>query len=336
MMGISALLMASKPAAQNTKPPAPAAKPSAAAKATPRTPDGHPDFSGFYDRDIFHGDPNQELPGQHFINRASDGNIFYDYAGANEAQLHQASDAEIKNPPPYKPEYLAKIKQIQETAYGGTTSLDPQMDCKPLGVPRGATSIMQIVQRPEVIAILYEANPGPAFRLIYLDGRKHPADLDTSYFGHSVGHWEGDTLVVDVVGLNDETWLGGGQGSANNALFHSDKEHVIERWTRNGDEINYQATVEDPIMFTKPWVMNPKRAGIANSDDYMQAQMCVPNDKDHLIRETAKDKFLCGWCAPEQLYGVDSQKITTGQSVPEDLKDGLATSIDNAKAKQGK
>jgi hypothetical protein len=199
---------------------------------------------------------------------------------------------------------------------------------------------MQIVQRPEIIAMMYEANPGPAFRLIYMDGRKHPTDLDTSYFGHSIGHWEGDTLVVDVVGLNDETWLGGGQGTANNALIHSDKEHVIERWTREGDQITYQATVEDPVMFTKPWVINPKRAGIANPDDYMQSQMCSHEDvngqnrKTHYVQETAKDKFLCGWCAPEVLYGVDSDKITTGQSVPEDLKDGLQTKIDEAKSKK--
>jgi len=63
--------------------------PAASAKQTPRTADAHLDFSCFYNRDIFHGDPNQELAGQHFINRASDGNIFYDYAGANEARPHQ-------------------------------------------------------------------------------------------------------------------------------------------------------------------------------------------------------------------------------------------------------
>src|SRR6476660_560764 len=116
MIGVLVLLLVSMPAAQNK---APAGKPAAAEK-TPRTADGHPDFSGFYNRDAFHGDPNQELPGQHFINRASDGNIFYDYAGANEAQLHQASEAELKNPPPYKPEYLAKVKEIAATAYGGS------------------------------------------------------------------------------------------------------------------------------------------------------------------------------------------------------------------------
>ena len=106
---------------------------------------------------------------------------------------------------------------------------------------------------------------------------------------------------------------------------------MIERWTREGNSLKYQATVEDPVMFTKPWVMDTRRVQLANPDDYMQTQMCVPNDKDHLIRETAKDKFLCGWCNPEALYGVDSDKITTGQNVPAELKDGLKTKIDSAK-----
>jgi hypothetical protein len=79
MLGVMVLLFVSTPAAQNT---APAAK---AAVKTPRTADGHPDFSGFYNRDIFHGDPNQELAGQHFINRASDGNIFLRLRGSQRS-----------------------------------------------------------------------------------------------------------------------------------------------------------------------------------------------------------------------------------------------------------
>src|SRR5205807_4534116 len=71
------------------------AKPASASKATPRMPDGHPDLSGFYDRDIFHGDPNQELAVQHFINRASDGNIFYDYAGAKDRKSTRLNSSHL-------------------------------------------------------------------------------------------------------------------------------------------------------------------------------------------------------------------------------------------------
>src|ERR1700722_7077448 len=67
-------------------------------------------------------------------------------------------------------------------------------------------------------------------------------------------------------------------------MMHSNKEHVIERWTRNGDTLTYQATVEDPVMFTKPWVMNPRTTQIAPGDA-ISPQMCVPFDKNHLVRK---------------------------------------------------
>ena len=72
------------------------------------------------------------------------------------------------------------------------------------------------------------------YRIIYMDGREHPKDLDTSYMGNSIGHWEGDTLVIDTIGLNDETWLGRNKYQE----IHSDKEHVVERWTRTSDVLS--------------------------------------------------------------------------------------------------
>jgi hypothetical protein len=140
------------------------------------------------------------------------------------------------------------------------------------------------VQNSQVVAFLYEDRPGPYFRIVYIDGRPHPADLDESYYGDSIGHWEGDTLVVDVIGLNDETWLGSGTIGPKYAMMHSNKEHVIEHWTRNGDTVTYQATVEDPVMFTKPWVMNPRTTTIAPGDAIAPA-MCVPFDKNHLVKK---------------------------------------------------
>jgi hypothetical protein len=205
------------------------------------------------------------------------------------------------------------------------------MDCTPMGIPRGGIGTMQIVQSPGLIAILYEKNPGYLHRIIYMDGRGHPKDLDTSPMGDSIGHWEGDTLVVDVTGLDDETWLDGGQGHANLSTIHSDKEHVIERWTRNGDTITYNATVEDPVMFTRPWVILPKHIKIAPKGDYMQALACSHTDNEgrnrkvHMVQETEKDKFLCGWCQLGSVYGEASDKPTTGQDVPDVLKEGLKT-----------
>ncbi len=345
-LGVTALLLLSVVTAQNK----PAAKPanSATGKATPRLSNGRPDLTGYWGgaNAAEAGETGADLSalpvepaGQHSINRSSTGDIFFDYAGANQAQLHQASDNELKNQPPYKPEYLAKVQKIAATGYGGTTALDPAMDCKPHGVPRIGFA-GTIIASPTMVGILYEAAPGPYYRLIYTDGRQHPKDYDSSYLGHSIGHWEGDTLVVDTVGLNDETWLGGGQGTNNTATIHSDQEHVIERITRAGDVLTIETTVEDPVMFTRPWVMNTRRLRLAPPDTsyyYMQPQMCSHEDiygqnrKVHLVQESETDKFLCGWCSPESAYGIDSDKITTGQTVPEDLKDGLKTAIEKNK-----
>lgn len=284
---------------------APAVKPSAgASKATPRTPDGHPDLSGFYNLgDIFAGDPVNEKPGQHVVIRSADGSVFFDYGGANAGNAQEGTKIpQTQNGktnlldrtcvscanPPYKPEYMAKAKAIGDAMHGDASPEDPQYDCKPYGVPRGSLRggggyAMQIVQNKDVVAFLYEDRPGPYFRIVYLNA-EHPKDLDPSYYGHSIGHWEGDTLVVDVVGLNDDTWLGSGTVGPKLAMMHSDQLHVIERWTRTGDVLAYEATVEDPVMFTKPWIMTPRQTQIAAPGDYIRPTMCVPFDKDHLVK----------------------------------------------------
>jgi hypothetical protein len=279
----------------------------AASKPTPRTADGHPDFSGFYNLvDIYHGDPKEEKPGQHVVNRAENGSVFFDYGGANggggeegNTRIRQTQNGKVNmldrtciscEEPPYKPEYMAKVNAIGDAMYGDASPLDPQYDCKPYGVPRGSLRgaggyAMQIVQNAQVIAFLYEDRPGPYFRLVYVDGRGHPEDFDPSYVGHSIGHWEGDTLVVDVVGLNDETWLGSGTIGPKYAMMHSDKMHVVERWTRTGNVITYEATVDDPVMFAKPWVMTPRQTQLAAPDDYIRPTMCIPYDKNHLVKK---------------------------------------------------
>lgn len=160
---------------------------------------------------------------------------------------------------------------------------------------------MQIVETPHVTAILYEKSPGMAYRLIYTDGRPHPSDLDTSFFGDSIGHWEGDSLVVDVVGLNDETWLGQSQlGDLKHTAIHSDKEHVIERWTRKGNTLTYEATVEDPVMFARPWVITSRHIQRATADDYIMPTMCEPKGKAHIVKPTENDQYKCVYWVPDK------------------------------------
>jgi hypothetical protein len=145
---------------------------------------------------------------------------------------------------PYRPEALAKKKENEEN----WLTADPEIKCYLPGVPR-ATYMpypLQIFQNPSQIFIAYEY--AGAVRNIYMKD-PGPAPVD-SWMGQSVGHWEGDTLVVDVTGLNDQTWF----DRAGN--FHSDALHVVERYTRTSpDVISYEAAIEDPKVFTRPWKM---------------------------------------------------------------------------------
>ena len=114
----------------------------------------------------------------------------------------------------------------------------------------------QIVQRPGMMVVLTEYYH--SFRLIPTDGSPHSADIIPTYFGDSAGRWEGDTLVVDVAGFNDKTWLADARDrptpTSRGVWLHSDALHVTERWRMlDADTLQYQAVVEDPKMLTGPW-----------------------------------------------------------------------------------
>lgn len=239
------------------------------AKAAPRTAEGHPDFNGFW---------RPAATQANAAVRSADGNVSFEFKRPKPCDDDACQDA---NQPSYKPQYVSEVKVIAKGQSNGTNPLDPQFECKPLGIPRGGAGTMQIVQGPKLMAILYEGAPGPIYRTIYMDGRAHPRDLQPSFLGDSIGHWEGNALVVDVAGLNAETWLGGGlPGTQKYTSIHSDQEHVVERWTRSGDVIAYEATVDDPVMLNKPWVINPKHVQlVAAKDDQIQEIPCVPDSK---------------------------------------------------------
>jgi hypothetical protein len=143
---------------------------------------------------------------------------------------------------PYKPEAL---KQKQENQQNWLTS-DPEIKCYLPGVPRATymPQPFQILQSASQIFIAYQY--AGAVRNIYMKD-PGPAPVD-SWMGQSFGRWEGETLVVDVTGFNDRTWF----DRAGN--FHSDALHVVERYTRTSpDVMSYEATIEDPTLFTRPW-----------------------------------------------------------------------------------
>ncbi len=152
--------------------------------------------------------------------------------------------------PPYTPEYEARYAKIVEGNRRGTPGNDPNAGCLPPGMPRmmaGGFPVEFIVQ-PQRVIVLFEYESQR--RIIYTDGRKHtPADeLDPTFTGESIGRWEGDTLVVDTIGLRSEPTF-----DATGAM-HSDALHLVERIRRvDKDHIKDRMTIEDPKAFTKPW-----------------------------------------------------------------------------------
>lgn len=206
--------------------------------AVPRTADGKPDLTG-----VWQGGTNLRGTWE----QANSG-LGVGGTGADpSAPAVPASQQVIKDPAPYQPWAAARV--LESFKKRGID--DPLGLCLPAGVPRSSIVSLfpiQIVQSPTQVVILYEYMS--VFRVIPLNA-EHPDDVVPTYMGDSVGRWDGDTLVVDVIGFNDKTWLTG------TGTFHSDALHVTERYTRvDKDQINYQVTMDDPNVFTAPWTIN--------------------------------------------------------------------------------
>jgi hypothetical protein len=177
--------------------------------------------------------------------------------GCNRS-VNQTEDFELYSPsrfgqlnrPVYKPEHWDKVQELDMW----TNKYDPVMTCQPLGVPRQGPP-RRIYQTDNDVTFIYlggDAGGGYGeYRIIPTDNRKRDAnaEFDITYLGNSVGRWEGDTLVIDSTSFIDTTWLGRG------GLFHSDQMHVVEKFTRQGDTILYDVTVQDPEVLVEPWVL---------------------------------------------------------------------------------
>jgi len=223
-----------------------AAMPVAGQYRAPRTDGGKPDLNGIwqtlneanYDLEGHNARPAMAVrPGPYGPVPAAPV-LALGAVGAVPPSLGVVEGGEI----PYKPEALKQKKENQDN----WLTRDPEIKCYLPGVPR-ATYMPQpfrIFQNSSQIFIAYKY--AGAVRNIFLKD-PGPAPVD-SWMGQSVGHWDGDTLVVDVTGFNDQTWF----DRAGN--FHSDALHVVERYTRTSpDVISYEATIEDPNVFTRPW-----------------------------------------------------------------------------------
>jgi hypothetical protein len=154
---------------------------------------------------------------------------------------------------------------------------DPRARCLPSGVVRTHwLDLAKIVQTPDVLIILTEPSV-PGFRQVFLDGRPHPPNLGPSWLGHSVGKWEGDTLVIDTVGLNDLGWVD------TIGRPQTEKAHIIERYRRPDlGHLEVEITIDDPGAYRRPWKVR-RLLDLAPGEEIVE-YICHENHKtEHFV-----------------------------------------------------
>ena len=229
----------------------------------PRTPWGDPDLQGYWTRGRLNS----------FDVEGTAGTAEFANDGASPRVVVDPPDGKI----PYQP-WAAKKGRHGEFY---KNYLDPHLHGVLPGPPRGLWldhGATQIIQKPD--QILFKMEVQHFHRIIYMDGRSHPPDRIKFDMGHSVGHWEGNTLVVDVTNLSARNWL----DLAGN--FYSDAAHVVERYTlSDANKIAWEVTMEDPYVYTRPWKM--AASWPRQQEPYEQIEEAFrEGERDHtLIRE---------------------------------------------------
>jgi hypothetical protein len=242
-------------------------------QSTPRTADGHTDLSGVWNGSAASPFAKSEDPLAANLSSRDGTLLNFERDGT---LIRRANP----NKPLYKPEFWEKVQKLDQN---GNTE-DPSFGCMPAGVPRMGPPA-KIVQTPTEMIFLHVSGGaqgwGDTFRVIPMDGRHHTPleDLDGTWKGESLGHWEEDTLVIDTIGFNDTSWLDIG------GYFHSENMHVIERLHRDGNTLTWQATVEDPDVLLKPWAMSTRTLKLNPDPKAVLAETlpCVERDLSHLV-----------------------------------------------------
>ena len=246
---------------------------------TPRTPDGHPDLSGMWGGG---GGPGGDKPDEKgnltvlFKQRTCSKQQFDLGNCAPGVNFERDSGVEQRMDPipMYKPEFWAKVQDYDRNG----VQYDPEFHCKPSGVPRmGPPS--KIVQAPTELIFLYaRAN---TFRVIPIDGRPHDPikSQDTTWYGDAVGKWDGDTMVIDIVGFNDESWIDWP------GWIHSNNMHVTEKLTRTGNALKWEAIVDDPDTLLEPFHVEPRTVRLnPNAKATLTEDLpCEERDSQHIV-----------------------------------------------------
>jgi hypothetical protein len=243
----------------------------------PRLADGRPDFNGVWVRDGLGGDAFGSGK------RETDGSVCILCPATPPAAAGAGATAQPARPrlgperPKYKPEFAAKVKELDTRQ----VEEDPALRCGNPGLPRiGAPD--GVVQTSGQVVFLYNDLFGAAFRIIPTDGRPHRKDAEETYLGDSVGKWDGDTLVIESVKFVEDTWL------IDDGAFHTADLKVVERLRLNNGKLEYQATAHDPAVLAEPWQMRTRV--LRRSDKPMNEPLpCIERDLDHVVDGTHHD-----------------------------------------------
>jgi len=162
---------------------------------------------------------------------------------------------------PSDPAFLPEARKLYNERKASGGKGDPEKACLPNGVVRIEPLPYKIVQTPKLVVLLSEGNVH-SYRRFFLDGRPHDTELEpNTWNGNSIGHWEGDTLVVDTTNFNDKTWLDG------TGKPHSEALHVVERYRRPDlDHLEIAYTLEDPMAFSKPYAFTRTFTRVTDRD----------------------------------------------------------------------
>ncbi|MEP7310339.1 MAG: carboxypeptidase-like regulatory domain-containing protein [Acidobacteriota bacterium] len=172
------------------------------------------------------------------------------------------------DPNPEEPVMLPWAEAVTKERIANAGRDHPSGFCLPsFAVPGGALAF-EFVQTPTRLVAIFET--APTYRKVYLDGRVHPKNLNPSWMGHSIGRWQGDTLVIDTVGFNDKSWIG--------LSPHTERLHVIERYRRpDKGHLEIIVTIEDPGAYLKPWTQR-STWDFAPEEDVLE-YICTENNK---------------------------------------------------------
>lgn len=238
-----------------------------AQEGVPQLPNGKPDLTGTWDNG----------GGIFFLRPVSDGESICFFGCAEEAGPPPGAPPFVPDRPSYRSEFQARVADLEQRQ----VQTDPVLRCFPPGVPRIGPPD-KIVQQADQAIFLYEDVSGSFFRIVPTHGRAHRSDTEPSYLGDAIGYWEGDTLVVETVNFNGETWL------TDDGSFHTPALRVVERLTRDADRLTWHATAHDPDVLVEPWELRPRVARLTDQE-IVEAPPCIERDLDHMVDDSHHD-----------------------------------------------